>query len=63
MSTFKFSCNLQKNINTEKLTGNYHKQLAWQWQNQLLFHVYRQDNQRTEGPESRTDGETLIFWD
>ena len=20
-------------------------------------------NQRTEGPESRTDGETLIFWD
>ena len=21
------------------------------------------DNQRTEGPESRTDGETLIFWD
>ena len=22
-----------------------------------------QENQRTEGPESRTDGETLIFWD
>ena len=20
-------------------------------------------NQRTEGPESRTDGETLIFWE
>ena len=20
-------------------------------------------DQRTEGPESRTDGETLIFWD
>ena len=23
----------------------------------------RVKNQRTEGPESRTDGETLIFWD
>ena len=27
--------------------------------------VYRMPlkNQRTEGPESHTDGETLIFWD
>ena len=23
----------------------------------------KKKNQRTEGPESRTDGETLIFWD
>ena len=23
----------------------------------------RKKNQRTEGPESRTNGETLIFWD
>ena len=25
--------------------------------------VFSKINQRTEGPESRTDGETLIFWD
>ena len=30
----------------------------------LLFRkVVKIINQRTEGPESRTDGETLIFWD
>ena len=30
----------------------------------MLCQVKNQDvNQRTEGPESRTDGETLIFWD
>ena len=36
----------------------------------LYFRVIHNDNfrieehnQRTEGPESRTDGETLIFWD
>ena len=26
-------------------------------------HLTELKNQRTEGPESRTDGETLIFWD
>ena len=26
-------------------------------------HASQIENQRTEGPESRTDGETLIFWD
>ena len=25
--------------------------------------VKKKVNQRTEGPESRTDGETLIFWE
>ena len=28
---------------------------------EVLFYTVK--NQRTEGPESRTDGETLIFWD
>ena len=29
---------------------------------ELQFCILSQ-NQRTEGPKSRTDGETLIFWD
>ena len=29
--------------------------------NKKIFKDFK--NQRTTGPESRTDGETLIFWD
>ena len=29
----------------------------------MVENIVAKTNQRTEGPESRTDGETLIFWD
>ena len=41
---------------------NKHFLLFPTFQKQITLFI-SQKNQRTEGPESRTDGETLIFWD
>ena len=41
----------------------YRPYLKPYWSTDLRKYHTTMRNQRTEGPESRTDGETLIFWD